>query len=213
MFGTKKTNAPADLAKQQKRALRRNGRELDRERRNLQREEQKIIQQIKREAKRDPKSPAVTILAKELVQNRNAQKRMLVSKSKISSVSHKMTTAASTMKMASAMKGATQVMASVNSQMDPARFSQMMQQFAMQNEKMDMASEMMDDLMDEFDGDMEDEVDEITKGVLDELAIDTTAMMPVVTPSKGPEIAAAKRTTYKTGDKQTDMLLDSLGIQ
>lgn len=40
-------------------------------------------------------------------------------------------------------------MTTMNAQMDPAKFSKMMQQFSMANEKMETASEMMDDLMDE----------------------------------------------------------------
>ena len=51
----------------------------------------------------------MAILAKELVNNRNTQKRLLISASKIDSVGHRMTTAAATMKMTQAMGVAAKV--------------------------------------------------------------------------------------------------------
>ena len=72
-------------------------------------QEARVIAKIKAEAKRDPNSKAVAILAKELVNNRNTQKRLLVSASKIDSVGHRMTSAAATMKMTQAMGVAAKV--------------------------------------------------------------------------------------------------------
>jgi len=197
------------MAKAQKRGLRKSKRELERERNKLKRDEARVIAKIKAEAKRDPNSKAVAILAKELVNNRNTQKRLLVSASKIDSVGHRMTSAAATMKMTQAMGVAAKTMTTMNAQMDPAKFSKMMQQFSMANEKMETASEMMDDLMDEFDGDMEDEVDEITSGVLAEIGIEVRDALPAA--PRGPtKTKAAVRQT--TGDKATDALLAELGI-
>merc|ERR1719183_837202 len=109
-----------------------------------------------------------------------------------------MTTAAATMKMTQSMGVAAKTMTAMNAQMDPVKFSKMMQQFSMANEKMETASEMMDDLMDEFDGDMDDEVDEITSGVLAEIGVEVSASLPSA--PRGPvKTKGAVRQT--TGDK------------
>lgn len=70
-------------------------------------------------------------------------------------------------------------MAQMGKTLDPIKMQGTMQEFSMQNERMNMASEVMDDAIDSaLDGDdVEDETEELMGQVLDEIGIDLSAAM------------------------------------
>jgi division protein CdvB (Snf7/Vps24/ESCRT-III family) len=69
-------------------------------------------------------------------------------------------------------------MAAVGKTNDPVKLQKTMAQFAMENEKMNMTSEIMDDALDDAldDEEMEGEADDVVQQVLDEIGIDITAV-------------------------------------
>ena len=72
-------------------------------------------------------------------------------------------TAAATQTVAGAMQSASGVMAAVNKTADPIRMQQTMAAFARENERMDLAGDMMDDALDGNED--EDEADEVVDQV------------------------------------------------
>lgn len=77
------------------------------------------------------------------------------------------------------MSTAGQAMAGMNKVNDPVKMQQTMQDFARQNQQMDMASEMMDDAIDDAmdDDDVEDETNDVVNQLLDDIGIDLTGKM------------------------------------
>eukprot|EP00750_Incisomonas_marina_P022140 INCI4868.1.p1 GENE.INCI4868.1~~INCI4868.1.p1 ORF type:complete len:216 (+),score=52.21 INCI4868.1:176-823(+) len=207
-----KAEVASVTAKETSRSLQKEQRSMDRERRKLEAEEKKIIAKIKDCHKKGDKASA-RIYAKDLLRVRETSKRMLVMKSRIGSIAHRTKHMASTLKMSSAIQTASSAMSRINAAIDPQRLSAMMQQFAQQNDRMNVTEEMMDDMMDDFDQADEEEVDEITRGVLDEIGIEFESKLPAARNSQLPAVAAKTPSSpLKTGDQATDALLAELGI-
>jgi len=215
----KKADVASNTARETSRALQKEQRGMDRERRKLEAEEKKIIAKIKDCHKKNDLASA-KIYARDLLRVRASAKRMLVMKSRIGSIAHRTKHMASTLKMTyvayplcllssirsllisvcvsrTAIQTASSAMSRINAAIDPQRFSAMMQQFAQQNDRMNVTEEMMDDMMgqfrtgavivkaqfapnlfatlpstDDFDQADEAEVDEITSSVLAEIGIE-----------------------------------------
>jgi division protein CdvB (Snf7/Vps24/ESCRT-III family) len=79
-----------------------------------------------------------------------------------------------THQMTDSMKKVGQAMKRMNGIMNPAKLQQMMQEFAMESEKMGMTEEMVGDMMDDAmgDEDEEEEVEEQVNKVLAEIGLD-----------------------------------------
>ncbi len=112
LFGEKKKD-PAELAKEWKRNLQKESRTLDRDILNLGREEQKALKECKKLAK-EGNVKAAKILAKEVVNTRNAVARMHTAKAQMNSVSMMLQTSASTMKMQGCIAKSADIMAAMN---------------------------------------------------------------------------------------------------
>eukprot|EP00951_Prasinocladus_malaysianus_P000937 scaffold6520_cov44-Prasinocladus_malaysianus.AAC.1 len=130
------------MLRENKRALDKAIRELDREKNQLQNEERKLIGEIKKAAK-DNQMEAVKIMAKSLVRNRHAATKMMHLKSQLQAVSIRLQTLKSTQAMGDAMRGATKAMGAMNKQMNLPRLQAIMREFEKQNERQEMTSEMM----------------------------------------------------------------------
>lgn len=121
-------NNNKDLARMAKRDVRKGQREVEREVNNLKREEQKIQQEIKRlvkvcwsphdllhndllrkERQKDGQEASAKKLCKELLNIRSQQERLLSTKSQLSSVSYRATTAVASSTMVDSMNLATRV--------------------------------------------------------------------------------------------------------
>eukprot|EP00604_Paraphysomonas_vestita_P001042 CAMPEP_0174822352 /NCGR_PEP_ID=MMETSP1107-20130205/15219_1 /TAXON_ID=36770 /ORGANISM="Paraphysomonas vestita, Strain GFlagA" /LENGTH=114 /DNA_ID=CAMNT_0016041029 /DNA_START=258 /DNA_END=599 /DNA_ORIENTATION=- len=74
---------------------------------------------------------------------------------------------------AESLGSATAAMAAVNQHIDPVLLQQTMNKFSNEMEKISMAEESWDDMVDAFDGDgIEDESDQVLNQVLDELGLE-----------------------------------------
>ncbi|NWT83093.1 CHM2A protein, partial [Lanius ludovicianus] len=118
LFGRRKT--PEELLRQNQRALARAVRELDRERQKLEAQEKKIIEKkiivdIKKMAKQG-QMDAVRVMAKDLVRTRRYVRKFIAMRANVQGVALRVQTLKSNSAMASAMRGVTRAMATMNRQ-------------------------------------------------------------------------------------------------
>ncbi|KAJ3193676.1 Charged multivesicular body protein 2A [Irineochytrium annulatum] len=169
LFGRK---TPAEMLKQHQRALTKAQRDLDRERTKLEQQEKKLINDIKKSAKANQMG-AVKVMAKDLVRTRRYIQKFYQMRTQLQAVSLRVQTMQSNQAMATAMKGVTKAMKSMNASVNMPEISKIMMEFERESETMNMKEEMMndavDDIMDE-DADEEEE-DAIVNQVLDEIGV------------------------------------------
>lgn len=81
--------------------------------------------------------------------------------------------------MVESLADASKAMGNMNATMDPAKMAKTMNEFQIQNEKMDLKQEMMDDALDNLfdDDDIEGEADAVTQQVLDEIGVEVSSQM------------------------------------
>ncbi|XP_027489224.1 charged multivesicular body protein 2a [Corapipo altera] len=173
LFGRRKT--PEELLRQNQRALGRAVRELDRERQKLEAQEKKIIVDIKKMAKQG-QMDAVRVMAKDLVRTRRYIRKFITMRANVQGVSLKIQTLKSNSSMATAMRGVTKAMATMNRQLKLPQIQKIMLEFERQAEIMDMKEELMNDAIDDALGDEDDEEesDAVVSQVLDELGLNLT---------------------------------------
>ncbi|KAM7254539.1 hypothetical protein ACFE04_003919 [Oxalis oulophora] len=148
-------------------------REIERERQGLQNQEKKLIVEIKKNAKQGQMG-AVKVMAKDLIRTRHQIEKFYKLKSQLQGVSLRIQTLKSTHAMGEAMKGVTKAMGQMNRQMNLPSLQKIMREFEMQNEKMELVSEVMGDAIDDALGDdeEEEETELLVSQVLDEIGID-----------------------------------------
>ncbi|KAI3660452.1 hypothetical protein MP638_004281 [Amoeboaphelidium occidentale] len=176
IFGSK---SPAEVLKQQQRALNKAIRDLDRERTKLEQQEKKLIQDIKKSAKAGQNN-ACKVQAKDLVRTRRYVQKFYQMKTQLQGVSLRIQTMQSTTTMAQAMKGVTRAMKTMNKRINLPQIQKIMMDFEKESEIMDMKEEMMEDAMDtvmDEEGD-EEESDQIVQQVLDEIGINLAQSLP-----------------------------------
>ncbi|XP_065834045.1 charged multivesicular body protein 2a-like [Oscarella lobularis] len=217
LFGKRKT--PEEILKQNQRALNKTIRELDREKNKLESQEKKVIADIKKMAKQG-QMEAVRIMAKDLVRTRRYVKKFILMKANIQAVSLKIQTLRSTAQMASAMKGVTKAMATMNKQMNLPQIQKIMMEFEKQTEIMDMKEEMMSDAVDDVIGEEEDEEEgeAIVQQVFDELGLTLTDKLfdiggvgdPLAKKKATPQATAAVGAESGAADADLQARLDNL---
>ncbi|CAM9481615.1 unnamed protein product [Hapterophycus canaliculatus] len=213
MFHKKKAD-PKAAAKDAKRAVRAGERDLDRELRNLDRSEKSLVAEIKKTAKGGNEG-ATRTLAKQLVQLRGQKDQLYAARARIAGVGNAAASAATTASLAGVMGNVAGVMKKVNDSVSTEETAKIMQQFAVENEKMNMSEEMMDDaLIDAFDGEgVEEEADGVVNQVLAELGLEMDGKMvdaPTNTPASGVARPSATAEDAKL-DAKTEELLAQLG--
>ncbi|CAF3990723.1 unnamed protein product, partial [Rotaria sp. Silwood2] len=132
MFGKKPS--VAEQAKAHSRELRTTDRDLVRDRHKLEIEEQRLLNEIKKNAATNNKK-AVEILAKQLVKVRNQKEKSLQASGHIQGLATQSTMIASNVRMANAMGTTAKTMAKMNKVMNPEEMSKVTQQFAQEHTK------------------------------------------------------------------------------
>ncbi|RMZ84781.1 hypothetical protein DV737_g884, partial [Chaetothyriales sp. CBS 132003] len=196
-FGKRLT--PAERLRKHQRALEKTQRELDRERVKLENQERKLIQDIKRSAK-NGQMGACKIQAKDLVRTRRYIGKFYQMRTQLQAISLRiqvscspnpppptmaaatatlgltvvvMQTVRSNEQMMQSMKGATQLLGSMNRQMNLPALQRIAMEFERENDIMDQRQEMMDDAIDDVTGlEDEEEGEEVVNQVLDEIGVD-----------------------------------------
>lgn len=149
---------------------------LDRELLQLKREETRLVKEIKACAAKG-NQPATRQLAKSLVRIRQQMNRLNASSAQLRGLRSNMVTAGATATVASTMQKASGAMAAMGAAADPHAMQQNMAAFSRENQRMDMASDMMGDAIDGAFEDDEDESDAIMSQVLDEIGIDLSTQL------------------------------------
>ncbi|KAI7834735.1 Snf7-domain-containing protein [Kickxella alabastrina] len=172
LFGKRKT--PQELLRQNQRALTRAQRELDRERTKMEMQEKKLIADIKKSAKAG-QMDACKIMAKDLVRTRRYIQKFYKMKTSLQGVALRIQTMSSNQQMATAMRGATSAMKSMNGTMNLPGIQKVLTDFERESDMMDMKEELMndviDDAMEDDEEDEEEESNQIVQQVLDEIGL------------------------------------------
>eukprot|EP00596_Hydrurales_sp_CCMP1899_P006104 CAMPEP_0119034030 /NCGR_PEP_ID=MMETSP1177-20130426/1092_1 /TAXON_ID=2985 /ORGANISM="Ochromonas sp, Strain CCMP1899" /LENGTH=217 /DNA_ID=CAMNT_0006991225 /DNA_START=169 /DNA_END=822 /DNA_ORIENTATION=+ len=188
---------PADLAKQWRRNLTKEARVIDRDVQNLGREEAKAMKECKKLAK-EGRLSACKILAKEVINTRQAVARMQIAKAQMNSVSMILQTSVSMIKMQGCMQKSAEIMTSMNSLVKLPEIRATMQAMSTEMARAGMIEEMVGDTMEsmepeglEGDADVEVQkiIDELTAGMLGSASSAPTAK--VVTKVSAAQAAAA----------------------
>ena len=172
IFGKPKT--VKEQVRENKRELGRSTRDIDREIANLQRQEKLVQIDVKKALKRNDERTART-LAKQIVQIRKQQERLMATKGNMTALGHKQTSIGANQAMMSAVGTSTKVMSQMNAQMDAKKMSQTMAEFQKQNAMASMSEQMVDDMIDDMFGDedeMEGETEQAMSEILDSIGID-----------------------------------------
>lgn len=173
-----KKQTPAELMREQNRALRKAQRDVEKDRRDLERQEKQLEMEIKKAAKMGNKQ-LCTVLAKNLVQVRKQKARTYTASTKIQSIGSQTKAMHSSAKLADTMATTTKTMGAVNKELNPQGIMKTMQDFEKETMKMGMAEEIVDDtlssVLDES-GD-EEEQDAVVNQVLDEIGIEISGKL------------------------------------
>ncbi|KAJ2226843.1 ESCRT-III subunit protein did4 [Coemansia sp. RSA 1722] len=171
LFGKRKT--PQEILRQNLRALNKAQRELDRERTKMEAQEKKLIADIKKSAKAGQIN-ACKVMAKDLVRTRKYIQKFYKMKTSLQGVSLRIQTMSSNQQMATAMRGATSAMKSMNGTMNLPGIQKVLADFERESDMMDMKEDLMNDVIDDAMDDEEDEEEEseqIVQQVLDEIGL------------------------------------------
>lgn len=146
-----------------------------------------------------------TVYAKQLVQLRKQRERLMTASSQIGAVSSQSKVLQANSTLASAMATTAKSISTMNKVMNPAGLSKTVRQFEMENTKMDMKGEMMDEALASAldNSDDEEEQDAVVAQVLDELGLETNSKL-----AAAPSAATGTLSSAKKEDNVTDAELE-----
>lgn len=97
-------------------------------------------------------------------------------RTQLQAISLRIQTVRTNEQMMTSMKGATQILGSMNRQMNLPQLQRIAMEFERENDIMDQRQEMMDDAIDDMNGPEEEgETDEVVEQVLEEIGVDLKA--------------------------------------
>ena len=181
--------------KNNKRMINRAVRELDRERTKLEQEEQRIVAELKRQAKNNNVG-SVKVLAKDLVRTRKYVSKFLAMRSHLQGVNLKMQAVKSTEAMARNLKSTTVAMTKVNEKLNLPELNAILQEFQQETERMGISEDVMGEAIDDVlaDADDLDQEETVVSQVLDEIGIDFNELL-----ARAPNSAAPTREKVAIG--------------
>lgn len=159
--------------KQSERTIKRAVRDLEKERRKLEQHEKKMQADIKKNAQKG-QMVAARHIAKDVVRTRNQITKTYRIGAQLQSVQNKLTSMKATHATTEGMDKVCKAMIAINKQFDLPAMNKMAQEFAVESDKMDMMSQLTDDLIGDMldadqdgDGDEDAAADEILNSVMD----------------------------------------------
>uniref|UniRef100_A0A453JC91 Uncharacterized protein n=1 Tax=Aegilops tauschii subsp. strangulata TaxID=200361 RepID=A0A453JC91_AEGTS len=170
---------PQQQLREWQRRLRNEGRNIERQIRDVQKEEKKVEKAIRDAAKRGDMGSAKA-LAKELVQSRKAVNRLYENKAQLNSISMHLGEIVATTRTVGHLSKSTEVMKLVNNLMKAPEIAVTMQEFSKEMTKAGVMEEMVNDAMDSAldDEGMEEEIEEEVDKVLSAIAGETASQLP-----------------------------------
>jgi len=167
-----------------------------------------IKQRAKQPGVRGMNDASLKAMAKNLVQVRNQRDKLYQAKAQLGAVGMQVSSMASQVAAATAIGSVTTAMNTANNAVDSQEMAKIMNQFARENEVLQVREEMMDDaLTDAFDADgLEEDADEVTGQVLAELGIEMDQkMVGLNVPSAMPLDAQANAEEEALSDALPDL--------
>lgn len=153
----------------------------------MQNQERRVKAEIKKVA-REQQIDAARILAKDLARTRAHMSKMLSMRTQLQSLAMQMSSMKTQEAMTSAMGSAVGMMAKMNQQMNLPAMQQIAMQYEVEQGRMEVSAEMMDDAMDGIAGAEEsDEADRILNEVLAEAGMADLEKLGTQTPMGMPQ--------------------------
>ena len=170
IFGkAKEKKAPEDEAKEWKKKLSKEMRRMDRDMNELVKAEKKASADCKKLAKQN-QLPSVRLLAKEIVNIRKAQERMMTAKAQMNSASMALQSSISLMKVQGVVAKSTDVMVAMNELIKLPEVSKTMAEMAREMERAGLVESMIDDTFEMIEpDDMEMAADAEVNKVIEDL--------------------------------------------
>lgn len=182
-----------DLAKDAKKQVRTEQRELNREIQRLKRKEEECKAKIKAAAKQPGGVANAKPLARALVQIRKQIDELTTASAKVGSVGATVQAMATSSTIAGTIANTSKVMGSMNKAMDHAKVGETMAQFSQQSDQMAIKEQMVDDAMEALDGDADWELeDETLAMVMDELGLEVAGTMSAVPKTQAAAVARSQ---------------------
>lgn len=182
-----------DLAKDAKKQVRTEQRELNREIQRLKRKEEECKTKIKAAAKQPGGVANAKPLARALVQIRKQIDELTTASAKVGSVGATVQAMATSSTIAGTIANTSKVMGSMNKAMDHAKVGETMAQFSQQSDQMAIKEQMVDDAMEALDGDADWELeDETLAMVMDELGLEVAGTMSAVPKTQAAAVARSQ---------------------
>ncbi|XP_002130271.2 charged multivesicular body protein 3-like [Ciona intestinalis] len=172
LFGKNPPPDPREKARQWSSELRKEGRMLDRQIRNIQREQEKVKRSLKEAAKKGDKQSAA-ILAKELVHSNKSISRIYASKATINSVDMGIKNQVAMARVSGAFEKSSEVMKSMQELVKVGEVRESMMGLSKEMMKMGLVEEMMDDMMSPLDD--SEEMEDAAQSEIDKVLYDITA--------------------------------------
>ena len=182
-----------DLAKDAKKQVRTEQRELNREIQRLKRKEEECKAKIKAAAKQPGGVANAKPLARALVQIRKQIDELTTASAKVGSVGATVQAMATSSTIAGTIANTSKVMGSMNKAMDHAKVGETMAQFSQQSDQMAIKEQMVDDAMEALDGDADWKLeDETLAMVMDELGLEVAGTMSAVPKTQAAAVARSQ---------------------
>ncbi|XP_049853232.1 charged multivesicular body protein 2b [Schistocerca gregaria] len=204
-FGSKPT--VKEQQRENDRALRKVGRDVERERRQLEREEKKLEMEIKKMA-REGNNEGCKLLAKQLIQLRKQKTRTYAANSKIQSIGIQNKAMGANVAIADAMSKTAKTMGAANQLMKPEQVAADMKAFGQASMKMEMTEEMINDTLDDMldeSGD-EEESEQVVNKVLDEIGIEISGKMAQAPSAIRGKVGESSKSTLPTDEEIEEQL-------
>ncbi|CAL9727630.1 vacuolar protein-sorting-associated protein 24 [Monosporozyma unispora] len=204
---------PKEQHRKIKAALRKNGRQIDRNLNELQMLQKKTKDLIKRSAKQNDMK-AVRVYAKELYQINKQYNRMYTSKATLNSVTMKVEEAYKMKNLTNSMATSTGIMREVNSLVRLPQIQTSMVELEKELMKAGIMTEMVDDTMESLDmgeDEMDEEVNEQVNKIIEEYTTDKFAKVNNVPDVQLPTTAQSEEETPEDKvDEEADKMIDDM---
>ena len=182
-----------DLAKDAKKQVRTEQRELNREIQRLKRKEEECKAKIKAAAKQPGGVANAKPLARALVQIRKQIDELTTASAKVGSVGATVQAMATSSTIAGTIANTSKVMGSMNKAMDHAKVGETMAQFSQQSDQMAIKEQTVDEAFEALDGDVDWEAeDETLAMVMDELGLEVAGTMSAVPKTQAAAVARSQ---------------------
>lgn len=201
-----------EMTRQNNRTVHRVEREMARERLSLEAEEKRIMNEIKA-LSRQGRTAEARMLAKNLVQVRNAKSRTYQASTQANSIGTQARMAQADAAMMNVMGSTAAVMKNANQIADPDRQMKMLQEFDMESERYKLNQEMTDEVLDSVLGgsEVDEETDEVLNSVLDEIGLEVGGKMGEALTVRPNELALQRERLEKADDDELRNRIDKLG--